>query len=447
MSMDIVLPELGEGITSGIVANISINPGDALSENDPIIEIETDKAVLPVPSPTSGTCISVEVSVGDEIQIGQIIAKMEAGDGAAAPKEEAAPPAEEVKEEKAEAPAAPPEPAAEPSPEPAPAAAAPKPAPPARKKGAIVPAGPATRRFARELGLDLSQVPGSKKGGRIDITDVKAYVKSLDLNSAQVFSPPAPSANGSGSGAGFAPIPLPDYSKFGDIRREKLSNLRNKISERMSRNWATIPHVFQFHELDVTNISELQKRYSADFKERGSTASVTNFFIKALALCLKEFPQFNASLDEISNELVYKEFYNIGIAVDTPSGLIVPVLKDVDKKTIFEIGTELKELAKKTRERKVVPDDLQGGCITLSNLGGIGGTHFTPIINSPEVAILGVGQSEIKPKYIDGEFIPRQMVQVTLSYDHRVIDGADGARFISRLSDIIENFEKILLGG
>jgi pyruvate dehydrogenase E2 component (dihydrolipoamide acetyltransferase) len=199
--------------------------------------------------------------------------------------------------------------------------------------------------------------------------------------------------------------------------------------------------------LDLTELGDYQKRYKEDFKARGSSCSPTNFIIKAMAICLKEFPQFNASLDEETGEVVYKEYVNIGVAVDTPTGLIVPVLKDVDQMTIFQIGKDLKDLAKRTRDRKVTQEDLSGGCMTLSNLGGIGGTHFTPIVNWPEVAILGVGKSEVKPRYIDGEVVPRTMAQFTLSYDHRVIDGADGARFMVRLTEILENIERTLMGG
>jgi pyruvate dehydrogenase E2 component (dihydrolipoamide acetyltransferase) len=240
---------------------------------------------------------------------------------------------------------------------------------------------------------------------------------------------------------------LPDFEKFGPVRREKMSNLRGIISDRMSMCWNRIPHVFQFNEVDLTSLGEVQARYKDDFKAKGSSVSPTNFIIKAMAICLKEFPQFNASLDEESGEIIYKDYVNIGVAVDTPTGLIVPVLKNVDQLSIFQIGKDLKDLAKKTRDRKVTQEDLSGGGMTLSNLGGIGGTHFTPIVNWPEVAILGVGRGEVKPKYINGEVVPRNCTQMTLSYDHRVIDGADGARFMVRLTEILENIERTLLGG
>jgi pyruvate dehydrogenase E2 component (dihydrolipoamide acetyltransferase) len=226
-----------------------------------------------------------------------------------------------------------------------------------------------------------------------------------------------------------------------------MSNLRNIVSDRMTMCWNRIPHVFQFNEVDLTALGDVQARYKEDFKAKGSSVSPTNFIIKAMAICLKEFPQFNSSLDEESGEVIYKEYVNIGVAVDTPTGLIVPVLKDVDKLSIFDIGKNLKELAGKTRDRKVTQADLSGGGMTLSNLGGIGGTHFTPIVNWPEVAILGVGRGEMKPRYINGELVPRNITQMTLSYDHRVIDGADGARFMVRLTEILEDIERALLGG
>ncbi len=426
-NLDVKLPDLGEGVSGGIVTAVSVNIGDNVSEGDSLLEIETDKAVLPVPCPAEGKVLSIKVNAGDKISVGDGLAEMSVSGGADTP-----------------APTATPEPAAAPKAD-APVKATPSVAaasPVVKSSGKLVPAGPATRKLARELGIDLTSVNGSKKGGRVAVEDVKAYVKSMNLKGA----PAAASSAGGG-----APTqnwePLPDFSKFGTIKKEKVSNLRNIISNRMNMCWNRIPHVFQFNEVDFTKISEIQKNYKADFKERGSSVSPTNFIIKAMAICLSEFPQFNSSFDENSGELILKDYINIGVAVDTPTGLIVPVLKGVDKMTIFDIGKELKELAKKTRDRKVTPNDLAGGSMTLSNLGGIGGTHFTPIVNWPEVAILGVGKGVVKPVYVDGEFVPRTMTTLTLSYDHRVIDGADGARFMVRLSEILEDIERTLLGG
>lgn len=421
--IDIILPELGEGIESGVVSSVLVKVGSQVQNGDPVIELETDKAVLPVPAPESGTITHISTDIGSEIKVGQSFMKMKTEGSNAA--QETKP----IQEETSTPPTVK-----------APEASVPKITAKENqttvKTSKVVAAGPATRKFARELGVDLGLVKGSRKSGRIDIDDVKRYVKEKNIQDSNTVSErPIPTA-----------IELPDFSKFGPIRRETVSNLRKIISERMVQAWTSIPHVFQYHEIDVTELARVQSTYAKDFKEKGSTASPTNFFIKAMAICLKEFPIFNSSFDSQQGEIIYKDYFNIGVAVDTPTGLIVPVLKGVDQMTIFEIGKNLKELAKKTRERKVVPEDLTGGCMTLSNLGGIGGTHFTPIINAPEVAILGVGKSSVKAEYIDGQFVPRTKVQVCLSYDHRVIDGADGARFITRLSEIVENFERTLLG-
>lgn len=426
--LSVQLPDLGEGVSGGTVTGFSASAGDDLSEGQAIIEIETDKAVLPVPAPADGQLLSITVAVGDKISVGQVIAEMQAEVSGSA-----------------STPSAPAAPVATPASSPAPAKAAAK--APVKKvtsiPGASVAAGPATRKLARELGVDLTAVQGSRRGGRVSIEDVKAHVKSMNIGSKKLEE-----ASAAAPAAAKPDWPsVPDFSKYGSVRREKMSNLRSIISDRMSMCWNRIPHVFQFNEVDLTALGEVQKRYKDDFKSKGSSVSPTNFIIKAMAICLKEFPQFNASLDEESGEIIYKDYVNIGVAVDTPTGLIVPVLKNVDQLSIFQIGKDLKELAEKTRDRKVTQDDLSGGCMTLSNLGGIGGTHFTPIVNWPEVAILGVGRGEVKPKYINGEVVPRNVTQMTLSYDHRVIDGADGARFMVRFTEILENIERTLLGG
>jgi pyruvate dehydrogenase E2 component (dihydrolipoamide acetyltransferase) len=436
-STDVVLPDLGEGVAGGTVTSIASSEGTDLAEGDPIIEIETDKAVLPVPAPSPGKLLSVVVKEGDKIEVGQVIAKMTIviSAGSTDPALEAGDPPVPSASEEVSAPQADPKPDLPPSREPI--VSAPK---SLSSPSAGIAAGPATRKLAREMGIDLSVVKGSKRGGRIAVEDVKAHVKTLKLGKRTT-----PGGGGSAMSADWPS--LPDFSKFGSVRREKMSNIRSIISDRMSMCWNRIPHVFQFNEVDMTYLANVQKKYKAEFKEKGSSVSPTNFIIKAMAICLEEFPQFNASLDEQTGEVIFKDYVNIGVAVDTPTGLIVPVLKNVDEMTIFDIGKNLKDLAKRTRERKVTQNELSGGSMTLSNLGGIGGSHFTPIVNWPEVAILGVGRSETKPKWIDGEFVPRECTQLTLSYDHRVIDGADGARFMVRLSQILENIERTLLGG
>ena len=400
------LPDLGEGIAGGTVAVVLVSPGDKVKIEEAIVELETDKAVVPVPAPVDGVIKEIKVKEGGEVKIGQVVFTMEA----------------EQTENSLSAPPQMPE------------------EPPVSKEVTStptsdmvissndVPAGPAARKLARELGVQLGQINGSARGGRITLEDIKAFVKAK--------------MSGPVGGRTFSGLsPLPDFSSFGDIRKEKITKLRSIISDRMSANWANIPHVHQFQDVDVTQIIALQKKYAAQFKTEGSALSVTQFLIKGLALALKEFPIFNASFDHINKEIIYKQYFNIGVAVDTPTGLIVPVLKKANEMSIFDIGKNLKELAKKTRDRKILPQDLQGASITLSNLGGIGGTHFNPIINHPEVAILGAGRSSIKPTYINGEIVPRTILPMCLAIDHRVIDGDDGARFIMFLTHYLENVE------
>lgn len=429
--MEILLPELGEGISGGAVISVYINNGEKIQEGDPLVELETDKAAMSIPSPVSGKIINVNVVDGQDLSIGDLLATIESSDVV-----------ESVSEKSDE-------------PEKAEAVEVEKPAnggnnqleenPPIHPQGFTTPildevkkvvrAGPATRKFARELGVDLSLVQGSQRNGRVDVPDIKSYVKEQIAN-------PVSSVGSSKT----VMKPLPDFSKFGVIKRKPLSKIRKIVAERMSSNWNTIPHVFQFQDVDITGITALQKKFSNDFKEKGSTASPTNFFIKAMVNCIQEYPKFNASIDLSSNELILKEYFNIGVAVDTPAGLIVPVLRDVDKMSIFEIGKNLRDIAQRGRDRKIMPDEMTGGSMTLSNLGGIGGTQFTPIVNWPEVAILGVARSQMKPVFVNGEFVPRNIVTVCLSYDHRVIDGADAARFVVKFKDLIENYEKTLMG-
>ena len=437
MATEIKLPDLGEGITSGTVAALIAQAGDEVGPEDAIIELETDKAVVPVPAGVAGVIASIAVNEGDEIKPGDLLATL-ATEG----KSDASPAGKGTPTSKK---AVPPTPVKEKSASPDPLANTPPTSstpssPQAVAKGpqnlvvsaAEIPAGPASRKLARELGVNLAEIPGSARGGRVTLDDVKAFVKT------RMSGGGGPTVTGSTS---LGLTALPDFSSFGETQREKITKLRGVICERMASNWANIPHVHQFGEVDITDIIALQKKYGPQFKEKGSALSVTQFLLKGLAGALKEFPQFNASFDHLANEVVYKKYFHIGVAVDTPSGLIVPVLRNVDAMSIFAIGRELKNLAQKTRERKVSTEELRGGCITLSNLGGIGGTHFTPIINHPEVAILGVGRSAVKPLYIGGEFVPRTILPLCLAYDHRVIDGADGARFMVFLNDYLENIE------
>lgn len=417
VSGEFKIPNLGDGVEGGTIATFVAKEGASVKTGDTLFELETDKAVVPVPSDFTGTVKKVLVKEGATVKVGQAILSFEGtvGEGSSTSK---------------------PTPATStPSAAPAKTATAPKAAtgiPPVAfvsSSGKLVAAGPATRKLARELGVDLGKVPGSARGGRVTVDDVKRYVKGVMQGGAQ-------------SGGARAPLALPDFNVFGKTRREPLTKLRKIIASRLSDAWNRIPHVHQFQDVDVTDLVDLQKKHGEAFKEKGSALSVTLFLIKGLAEALKTHPSFNASLDEANNELIYKEYFNIGVAVDTPEGLIVPVLKNVDKMSIFEIGFQLKEIAKKARERKVMPAELMGASITLSNLGGIGGTHFTPIVNPPEVAILGTGRNSVKPIWVKDAFVPRQILPICLAYDHRVIDGADGARFTVFLTQYLENWAK-----
>ncbi|MBI4309654.1 MAG: 2-oxo acid dehydrogenase subunit E2, partial [Candidatus Omnitrophica bacterium] len=285
-----------------------------------------------------------------------------------------------------------------------------------------VSAAPSVRLFAREIGIDIAQVPGSGPGGRISIDDVKKYAKALNT------SRPA------GTGAGIAAQPLPDFGKWGAVRREAMNNVRRKTAEHLSHAWQTVPHVTQFDKTDITELEKLRKRFSNKEKK----LSITPFIIKVIAAALKHFPQFNASVDMTANEIVYKDYINVGVAVDTDRGLLVPVLKNVDKMSIVQISDELTAMAERARARKTTMEEMQGGCFTISNLGGIGGTFFAPIVNWPEVAILGVSRGVMEPVHMENQFVPRLMLPLSLSYDHRLIDGADGARFIRWVADAIQ---------
>lgn len=407
---DFVLPALGENIQKGTVTRILVKAGDAVKKGQNILEIETDKAVLEVPSPSEFTVKDILIKSGSVVNVGSPVFKIQSSASAAMGKATIATADSKVEPAKAAAKTA------------APAAAmssAPAAHLPVRTH---VAAAPSVRLFAREIGIDIGQVPGSGPGGRISIDDVKKYAKALNT------SRPA------GGGAAIAQQPLPDFNKWGSTRREAMNNVRRKTAEHLSSAWQTIPHVTQFDKADVTELEKLRKRISNDKRK----VSITPFIIKVVAAALKQFPQFNAAVDMTTNEIVYKDYINVGVAVDTDRGLIVPVLKNVDKLSILQISDELTAIAERARARKTTMDELQGGCFTISNLGGIGGTFFTPIVNWPEVAILGVSRGVMEQVYVDGQFSPRLMLPLSLSYDHRLIDGADGARFIRWVADAIQ---------
>jgi pyruvate dehydrogenase E2 component (dihydrolipoamide acetyltransferase) len=426
--MDLKLPHLGEGADSGTVVNLFVKEGDSVTKDQPILELENEKAVATIPSTAAGTVSKIFVKAGDKISVGQRILSLT--DGAAAPskpvrKSDAEPELREAKAKAVEAPARDEEPEAEP-------------APPEAKPGIAPAAAPSIRKLARDLGIDLTKVRGSARGGRIVLEDVRAYIQRLQRLAAQPVTP-AP------SGAAPAPKPAPepiDFSKWGPISKRPLSPLRQVIARRMVENWNTVPHVTQFDEADITALNDLRKKYSEPYEKKGVRLTLTSFVVKIVADTLKKHPAFNSSLDEAAQEIVMKQYYHIGLAVDTEHGLIVPVIRDTDKKNLLTLSRDIEELAGKARDRKVSAEELKGGTFTISNQGGIGGAHFTPIINKPEVAILGLGRGAIKPVVRQDKVQPRLMMPLGLSYDHRVIDGGVAARFIVDLVQAFESFKE-----
>ncbi len=427
------LPDLGENIESADIVNVLVNVGDIIEKDQGIVEIETDKATIEVPSTVSGKVIEVLVKAGEKAKVGQTIIKVETGEVSKAEITEQVKP--EVNKEKEVSAPEPPKPiVAEVKGE------LPSLHPmefdeqPPILKGAA-PAAPSVRRLAREIGVDINKVPGTGPGGRITMDDVKAYSKKLHESRAE---------------GGFAPgikaEALPDFSKFGEIKKVEMTNIRKKTAEHLSYAWATIPHVTQFDKADITNLEKSRKELSKIVEKSGAKLTVTGILVKVIVEALKKFPQFNSSIDMEKKEIIYKNYFNIGIAVDTEHGLIVPVIKNADKKSLTEISVEMNSLAEKARAKKIALEDLQGGCFTITNLGGIGGTYFTPIVNSPEVAILGVSRSSFEPVWNGyGVFEPRLMLPLSLSYDHRIIDGADAIRFLRFVVESLEQPFKLLL--
>jgi len=397
--MDIKVPPLAENVEMGTIVNVLVNEGDVVKKDQPVVEIETAKAVAPIPSPTAGRVVKVHVKAGDEVPVGRTLVTV--SENGASGKESAAP----KKVQKVE------EPAEEESEE---------------TSSASVAASPSIRKLARQLGINLARVKGTAHGGRITTEDLKAYIARLQKKSAQAGRPEKPA------------LQSIDFSKWGPVSKKKISPLRRTIAEHMSDVWSTVPHVTQFDDADITTLMDYRKKYDAAYEAKGGNLTVTSFAIKAAVTALKRFPVLNSSLDESSDEIVSKEYWHIGIAVDTEAGLIVPVLRDADKKSLLQISVELNQLAERTRQRKVSLEELQGSSFTISNLGSIGGAHFTPIINKPNVAILGIGRGAKKPVFKNNQWEARIILPVALSYDHRVVDGADGARFIRAFVEALE---------
>ena len=435
------LPELGENIHQGDLVRLMVSPGSHISAGQPVMELETDKAVVEVPSSVTGTVQDVLVKQGEKIQVGQVVFTLQAGATAATqpqqPSRADAGHGEGARmafqaalqaEGKTEEQALPPE-----QPRQEMVATFSMPLNLAKSAGTEhrdpVPAAPHTRRLARELGVDIHGVPGSGPGGRISEDDVKAYAKSLI----------ATAASGAGVGATHLRQPkLPDFARFGKIERVSMRGVRRKTAEHMWEAWTTIPHVTQQDEADITELEQLRTKFGPKAAQAGGKLTVTAIALKVCASALKIFPQFNASIDMETEEIIYKQYINIGVAVDTDRGLLVPVIRDVDKKNIVELAAELTQLSKKAREKKLQPADMEGGTFTITNLGGIGGTGFSPIVNYPEVAILGLSRSSVEPVWVNDKFEPRQVLPLSLSYDHRLIDGADAARFLRWIAEAFE---------
>lgn len=452
MATEVKLPELAEGVDAGEVVAVMVSVGDEVTPDTPLIEVESGKATLPVPANVSGKVAKVLVETGQKIAVGEVFVVIDGeGEGDAPAQEEKADDAKSAKKSKKSSKK---DDEAKPELETAEGNEKEKqvadkakateggnrvvPASHSRQPGEPIPAGPTVRRIARELGIDLGIVQGSGRNGRISVEDLDPYIKGYVAKRGGAVA---------GGGVAAAPIELPDFSKFGPIRTEKADSLRRKIADKMVQSWTSVPHVHQFADADITDLLKLMKRYKDRVKEQGGALTFTVFALKAAALVLKEFPQFNCTYDTANQQVIYKDYIHIGVAVDTPSGLIVPVIRDVDQKSLLELSKELTELAEKTRDRKTSIDDLRGGTFTISNLGGIGGTYFTPIINTPEVAILGIGRARKQPVYDkDGNLQPRDICPLCVAYDHRIIDGADGARFTARFIQIMENFEGAFFG-
>jgi len=422
------LPELGEGVEGGDVIGVLVSVGDRIAIDQPVIEIEIDKGVVEVPATVAGTVEEVHLQQGDHATKGQLILVVMAAVA-----------------DQPEATAA--ETAMAPTPSPAPSSPGPSSSGPSSSglsptapavgtavatvvdapTRKLIPAAPSVRRFAREIGIDIGLVTGSGRRGRLSIEDVKAHAKAMNVGRSQ------------SAGAAIETPPLPDFSKWGEIEREPMGNVRRITAAHMARAWATIPHVTQFDKADVTQLEVWRKQFGKKAEAAGGKLTPTAIVLKVAAAAMRRFPQFCASIDVAGQEVIFKKYCHIGVAVDTPRGLLVPVVRDVDRKNIIELAVELTEIAEKARTGKLSIDDMQGGCFTISNLGGIGGTGFTPIVNAPEVAILGIARSSTEPVFADGQFEPHLMMPLSLSFDHRLIDGANGARFLRWLCEALEN--------
>jgi len=423
MSRQFLLPDLGEGLTEAEIRAVLVHEGDVIKEDAPLLEVETDKAQVEIPSPMSGRVEKIHVQPGQRVKVGAVLVTFADADGGG-PSRAAAPAAARAA-----------------APTPAPATSAP------RAEGGPVAATPATRRLARELGVDLATVRGSGPGGRVTDDDVRGAAgkrpAAAPARPAQRAAEPAGPAKPLVQ-VGLEPPPLPRFEQWGPVERQPLSHLRRTIAERMALSAALIPHVTHFDKADITELNALILRNVEEAKHRGITLTLTSFLLKAAALALKDHPQFNASLDPAAGEMIVKGYYHLGIAVATDRGLIVPVIRDVDQKPVMELAKELASLAERVRAGKATLDDLRGGSFTITNIGALGGTGAIPIINYPEVAILGVARGREKAVVRAGQIVPRMMLPLTLTFDHRIADGADGARFAAGIIRRLEAPERLL---
>jgi pyruvate dehydrogenase E2 component (dihydrolipoamide acetyltransferase) len=435
--IEVKVPDIGDFKNIPVI-EVLVKPGDRVNKESPLVTLESDKATMEVPSPATGVVKELRVKVGDKVSEGSLVLTLESPltpplvkggkEGGVAAKPAAQEPA----------------PAPQQAPQPALRAVAPAPeiplGPPLTKGGgeaggfARAHASPSVRRFARELGVDLPRVKGTGPKERILREDVQNYVKG------ELSRP-----TGGGTGLNLLPLPQVDFARFGPITQQPLSRIRKLSGANLHRNWVTIPHVTQHDEADITELEEFRKIQTEEAKKQGIRFTILCFLLKAVVVALRQHPEFNASLSADGESLVLKQYFHIGVAVDTPNGLVVPVIRDVDKKGLMELAKELGEVSARMRSGKISPADLQGGCFSISSLGGLGGSHFTPIINAPEVAILGVGKSAARPVWNGKEFAPRMMLPLSVSYDHRVIDGAQGARFISFLSGVLSDIRRLVL--
>ncbi|HWP94129.1 MAG TPA: dihydrolipoyllysine-residue acetyltransferase [Gammaproteobacteria bacterium] len=438
--VEIKVPDIGDFKNVDVI-DVMVKPGDTVAVDTPLITIETDKAAMDVPSTAAGVVRDVKVKVGSKVSEGTPILVLEVEERAAAARSAA-----DVEEKKATAVAAHSVPSVSPATEhgfapppivslvaPAPGAATP--APRVDEAGFTkAHAGPAVRKFARELGVDLARVTGSGVKGRITFDDVKAYVKSVMQGGAFAAA-----------GSALPAVPQVDYAKFGEIEVKPLNRIKRISGPRLHASWVNVPHVTQHDEADITDLENLRKALKTDAEKIGAKLTPLAFIIKAVVQALREYPDFNSSLDASGQNLVYRKYFHIGFAVDTPNGLVVPVIRDADRKNVFELAKELGELSQKAREGKLTATDMQGGCFSISSLGSIGGTAFTPIVNAPEVAILGVSKAQMKPVWNGNAFVPRLMLPLSLSYDHRVIDGAAAARFTRFLGEVLAEVRGLVL--